>query len=132
MLRRTTTNNIVKTRKIRRLANPLVRYHSLSRCLNLQTFSPQHFSELRKKLKIFEKLGKTEGNEPALKADLLIRDNIAKSHQSRPVASVLQSCEREKKQKYIPGCSERHITFTPLICSVEEVLGKEFQLSLTK
>ncbi len=89
-----------------------------------------------------------EGNEPGLKADLLIRgvwnpqetasfdirvtDTDAKSYQSRPVAAVLQSCELEKKQKYGPACSERHITFTPLVCSVDGVLGKEFQFFLKK
>ena len=89
-----------------------------------------------------------DGKESGLKADLLIRvvwnpqetasldmrvtDTDSKSYQSRPVAAVPQSCEQEKKQKYGPAWSERHITFTSLVCSVDWVLGKEFQFFLSK
>uniref|UniRef100_A0A8D8S1H5 Uncharacterized protein n=1 Tax=Cacopsylla melanoneura TaxID=428564 RepID=A0A8D8S1H5_9HEMI len=42
---------------------------------------------------------------------------------SRPVMSVLQSAEEEKKRKYLQACEERHATFTPLVTSVVDLFG---------
>ena len=62
-----------------------------------------------------------DGNEPGLKAGLLIRVvwnpektpsleiRHSKSYRSRLFDAVLQSCEQKKKKKYGPACSERHI-----------------------
>ena len=80
----------------------------------------------------------------ALKADLLIRgfwtpqenasfdirvtDTDANSYSAKSSEQVLAMCEAEKKQKYQTACSERHISFTPLVVSVDGVLAKEFQM----
>uniref|UniRef100_A0A8D8S1E3 Uncharacterized protein n=1 Tax=Cacopsylla melanoneura TaxID=428564 RepID=A0A8D8S1E3_9HEMI len=50
-------------------------------------------------------------------------DTDAPSYVSRPVMSVLQSAEEEKKRKYLQACEERHATFTPLVTSVDGLFG---------
>uniref|UniRef100_A0A8D8X7Z1 Uncharacterized protein n=1 Tax=Cacopsylla melanoneura TaxID=428564 RepID=A0A8D8X7Z1_9HEMI len=41
--------------------------------------------------------------------------------------SVICAAEEEKKRKYNSACEERHATFTPLVTSVDGVLGTQFQ-----
>ena len=39
---------------------------------------------------------------------------------------VLHSAEVEKKRKHSDACQERHMSFTPLVVSVDGMLGPEF------
>uniref|UniRef100_A0A8D8W759 Reverse transcriptase domain-containing protein n=3 Tax=Cacopsylla melanoneura TaxID=428564 RepID=A0A8D8W759_9HEMI len=55
--------------------------------------------------------------------DVRVMDTDAPSYVSRPVMSVLQSAEEEKKRKYLQACEERHATFTPLVTSVDGLFG---------
>lgn len=57
--------------------------------------------------------------------DIRITDTDAPSYRSRAPAKVLQSQEREKKDKYNGPCREAHLTFTPLVYSVDGLEGKE-------
>ena len=57
--------------------------------------------------------------------DVRITDTDAPSYRSRAPAKVLQSQEREKKDKYNGPCREAHLTFTPLVYSVDGLEGKE-------
>jgi hypothetical protein len=47
--------------------------------------------------------------------DVRITDTDAPSYRSRAPKKVLQSQEREKKDKYNGPCREAHLTFTPLV-----------------
>ena len=38
---------------------------------------------------------------------------------------MLSSAEKEKKGKYAAACEDRRALFTPLVCSVDGMLGKE-------
>ena len=40
-------------------------------------------------------------------------------------AKVLESQEKEKKRKYLEACLERRRHFTPFVCSVDGMLGRE-------
>jgi hypothetical protein len=52
-------------------------------------------------------------------------DTDAKSYSKRDPAKVLESQEKEKKQKYLEACLERRRHFTPFVCSVDGMLGRE-------
>ncbi|KAL1462001.1 hypothetical protein WDU94_013856 [Cyamophila willieti] len=76
---------------------------------------------------------------PGLRGDLAVRgtwealfdirviDTDAPSYASRSVKSVISGAEEEKKRKYNTACEARHATFTPLVTSVDGVLGEQFQ-----
>ena len=57
--------------------------------------------------------------------DIRVIDTDAKSHASRPITSILESAESDKKKKYGQACEERRATFTPFITSIDGVLGRE-------
>ena len=51
--------------------------------------------------------------------DIRVSDTDAISYQNRSPMSVLHSAEVEKKTKYSDACQERHMSFTPLVMSVD-------------
>ncbi|KAL1448457.1 hypothetical protein WDU94_000540, partial [Cyamophila willieti] len=59
--------------------------------------------------------------------DIRVIDTDAPSYASRSVKSVISGAEEEKKRKYNTACEARHATFTPLVTSVDGVLGEQFQ-----
>ena len=81
-------------------------------------------------------------SSPGLKADLLVRgvwhpqqnasfdirvtDTDALSYADKSSDQILRAAEHEKKQKYLEACMTRHITFTPLVVSVDGLLAPEF------
>ena len=58
--------------------------------------------------------------------DIRVSDIDAISYQKRSPMSVLHSAEVEKKTKYSDACQERHMSFTPLVVSVDGMLAPEF------
>jgi hypothetical protein len=54
-----------------------------------------------------------------------VTDTDAKSYSKRDPAKVLESQEKEKKRKYLEACLERRRHFTPFVCSVDGMLGRE-------
>ena len=58
--------------------------------------------------------------------DIRVSDTDAISYQNRSPMSVLHSEEVEKKTKYSDVCQERHMSFTPLVVSVDGMLAPEF------
>ena len=81
-------------------------------------------------------------SSPGLKADLLVRgvwhpqqnasfdirvtDTDALSYAGKSSEQILRAAEQENKQKYLEACTSRHITFTPLVVSVDGLLAPEF------
>ena len=81
-------------------------------------------------------------SSPGLKADLLVRgvwhpqqnasfdirvtDTDALSYAGKSSEQILRAAEQEKKQKYPVACTSRHITYTPLVVSVDGLLAPEF------
>jgi hydrogenase maturation factor HypE len=57
--------------------------------------------------------------------DIRVIDTDAPSYLHRDVASVLSSAEEEKKRKYNDAAEARRASFTPLVVSVDGVLGRE-------
>ena len=51
----------------------------------------------------------------------------APSYSNRDVASVLSSADEEKKRKYNDAAEARRASFTPLVVSVDGVLGREVE-----
>ena len=58
--------------------------------------------------------------------DIRVSDTGAISYLNRSPMSVLHSAEVEKKSKYSDACQERHMSFTPLVVSVDGMLAPEF------
>ena len=58
--------------------------------------------------------------------DIRVSDTDAISYQNRSPMSVLHSEEVKKKTKYSDACQERHMSFTPLVVSVDGMLAPEF------
>jgi hypothetical protein len=54
-----------------------------------------------------------------------VTDTDAKSYCKRAPAKVLESQEKEKKRKYLESCLEYRRHFTPFVCSVDGMLGRE-------
>ena len=59
--------------------------------------------------------------------DIRVVDTDAPSYHGRTTESVLKSAEEEKKLKYLEACQMRHISFTPLVISVDGALGNELK-----
>ena len=57
--------------------------------------------------------------------DVRVTDTDAESYSGRSTESILRSAEQEKKQNYKDACPQRLISFTPLVISVDGVLGAE-------
>ncbi len=57
--------------------------------------------------------------------DVRVTDTDAKSYCKRAPAKVLESQEKEKKRKYLEPCLENRRHFTPFVCSVDGLLGRE-------
>jgi hypothetical protein len=57
--------------------------------------------------------------------DLRVTDTDAESHCKRDPAKVLDTQEKKKKRKSLGACLERRRHFTPFVCSVDGLLGKE-------
>ena len=57
--------------------------------------------------------------------DVRVTDADAPSHSQRVVTAVLSSAEEEKKKKYSEAAALRRASFTPLVVSVDGVLGRE-------
>ena len=89
-----------------------------------------------------------ENGTPALIADLSARgvwdrhsaasfdiratDTDAPSYQNRNPMNVLKTAEIEKKSKYGTACEEKHMSFTPLVTSIDGVLAQEFKFFLKR
>ena len=58
--------------------------------------------------------------------DIRVIDTDAVSYLGRKPSAVLASAETEKKTKYTAACTERNVSFTPLVTSVDGALGDEF------
>ena len=58
--------------------------------------------------------------------DFRVSDTDAISFQNRSPMSVFHSAEVEKKTIYSDACQERHMSFTPLVVSVNGMLAPEF------
>ena len=58
--------------------------------------------------------------------DICVSDTDAISYQKKIPMSVLHSADVEKKTKYSDACQERHMSFTPLVVSVDGMLAPEF------
>ena len=59
--------------------------------------------------------------QSAASFDIRVTDTDAPSYLNRNPMSILVSAENEKKSKYSTACEERHISFTPLVTSVDGV-----------
>jgi len=57
--------------------------------------------------------------------DVRITDTEAHSHRNKEPAKVPELQEKEKKGKYLQTCHELRKDFTPLVCSVDGMTGKE-------
>ena len=57
--------------------------------------------------------------------DIRVIDTDAPSYLHRDVASILSSAEEEKKRKYNDAAEARRASFTPIVVSVDGVLGRE-------
>jgi hypothetical protein len=57
--------------------------------------------------------------------DVRVTDTDAKSYCHRAPDKVLESGEKLKKKKYLEACLEQRRHFTPFICSVDGLLGRE-------
>ena len=57
--------------------------------------------------------------------DVQVTNLDAKSYQNRSPASILSQMERNKKRKYLAGCSEQRRHFSPLIVSLDGIFGFE-------
>ena len=57
--------------------------------------------------------------------DVRVTDTDTPSHSQRVVTAVLSSAEEEKKKKYSEAAALCRASFTPLVVSVDRVLGRE-------
>ena len=57
--------------------------------------------------------------------DIQITDTDAQSNGNMTPRDVLAVAKKEKKHKYTLACEERRAVFTPICCSVDEMIGKE-------
>ena len=57
--------------------------------------------------------------------DIRVVDTDAPSYSHRDVAAILSTAEEEKKRKYCDAAEVRRASFTPLVISVDGVLGQE-------
>ena len=89
-----------------------------------------------------------ENGTPALSADLSahgvwdrqsaasfeirVTDTDAPSYQNRNPMNVLKTAKIEKKNEYGPACEEKHMSFTPLVTSIEDILAPEFTFFLKR
>eukprot|EP00957_Ditylum_brightwellii_P096276 7332843-Ditylum_brightwellii.AAC.1 len=66
----------------------------------------------------------------AINKDIHITDADAKSYIYQPLESVLEGQEKEKKRKYLNACIEQYQYFSPLVTSVDGMLGHEASMIL--
>jgi hypothetical protein len=57
--------------------------------------------------------------------DVRVTDTDAKSYCKRDPDKILESGEKLKKKKYLEACLEQRRHFTPFVCSVDGLLGRE-------
>ncbi|EJK61733.1 hypothetical protein THAOC_17726, partial [Thalassiosira oceanica] len=57
--------------------------------------------------------------------DVRVTDPSAKSYRKKDARKVLETQEKEKKDKYLRKCLERRKHFTPLVFSVDGMAGRE-------
>ena len=57
--------------------------------------------------------------------DVHVTDTDTPSHSHRVVTAILSSAEEEMKKKYSEAAALRQASFTPLVVSVDGVLGRE-------
>ena len=70
--------------------------------------------------------------QSAASFDIRVTDTDAPSYQNRNPMNVLKASEIEKKNKYGPACEEKHMSFTPLVTSIDGVLAPEFTFFLKR
>ena len=63
--------------------------------------------------------------------DIRVTDTEAKFYNNKTSEAVLQHCE-EKKKKYGQSCAGKHISFTPLVFSVDGLIGTECDVFLKR
>jgi hypothetical protein len=59
--------------------------------------------------------------------DMRIMDTDVKSYRKKEFAKVLEKHEKEKKDKYLQNCLEMQKDFTPMVYSVDGIVGREAQ-----
>ena len=57
--------------------------------------------------------------------DIRVVDTDTPSYSHRDVAAIISSAEEDNKRKYCGAAEVRHASFTPLVVSVDGVLGWE-------
>jgi uncharacterized C2H2 Zn-finger protein len=57
--------------------------------------------------------------------DIRVVDTDAPSYLPHPVTTILKSAEKEKQRKYSNACEMQHVTFTPLVTSVDGVFAPQ-------
>ena len=59
--------------------------------------------------------------QSAVSFDIRATDTDAASYKNRNPMNVLKTAVIEKKNKYGPACQEKHMSFTPLVTSIDGV-----------
>ena len=59
-------------------------------------------------------------------------DTDATSNRSKDPMKVLETHEKEKKQKYLEPCLKQRRHFTPFVVSADGLLGKEAEVFLNR
>ena len=70
--------------------------------------------------------------QSAASFDIRVTDTDAPSYQNRNPMNVLKTAENEKKNKYGPAWEAKHMSFTPLVTSIDGVLAPEFTFFLKR
>ena len=63
--------------------------------------------------------------------DVCVTDTNTPSYSQRVVSAILSSAEEEKKRKYSEAAALHRASFTPLVVSVDGVLGREANLLIS-
>ena len=71
-------------------------------------------------------------NQTQALLDIRVTYTDEESMKLKSITQVLKGQEEEKKRKYKKACEERRFHFTPFVCSVDGVLGKEAQSFLKR
>eukprot|EP00957_Ditylum_brightwellii_P163881 12476371-Ditylum_brightwellii.AAC.1 len=64
--------------------------------------------------------------------NVCIMDTNVKSYISKPVKTVLEKQEKDKKRKYLQACIDQRRHFSPFVVSVDGMLGKEAAIVLKR
>ena len=70
--------------------------------------------------------------QSAASFDIRVTDTDAPSYENYNPMIILKTAEIEKKNYYGPACEEKHMSFIPLVTSIDGVLAPEFPFSLKR